>query len=358
MSTKQTIMIMAAGTGGHVFPGLALAESLTKKDIKVIWLGTPNGMEQKWVEKSKIPFYKISIAGLRGNGLVGWLKSPFNIMTAFWQARKIMQSLKPNLVLGMGGFVCGPGGLAAKSLGISLVLHEQNAIPGMTNKWLAIFANKIITAFPQKKITGKKVCQIGNPIRAGLEGLATPTSQKPFNILVIGGSRGALILNEKVPQALALLSAEQRPKIVHQTGQKTLKQAQDFYYKAKVKAQIVPFIDDMAKAYSRADLVICRSGALTISELMAVARPAIMIPYPYAVDDHQTKNAKVLVELQGGEIIKQTELTPQILAQKLTYWLDEIKLKSASKSIRKGDVFKATDKITHIILQELKQGQK
>ncbi len=355
---QKTIMIMAGGTGGHVFPGIALAKNLTDKGIKVVWLGTLGGMEKHWVEQEKIPFYKISIKGLRGNGLIGWLKAPVNVVRAWWQARKIMKSIQPDLVLGMGGFVCGPGGIAAKSLKISLVLHEQNAIPGLTNKLLAPFAKQVLTAFPQKKITGEKVLQVGNPIRLGLEDLPKVQAQAPFKILVLGGSRGALALNEKIPQALALLPISKRPEIIHQTGKEKLQQTKEFYLTAEVKAQVVPFIDDMVAAYSQADLVICRAGALTISELIAAARPAIMIPFPYAADDHQTANAKVLVGLQGGEIALQKDLTPEALAKKIHYWLDRKRLQLASDRIREksfSQYHQATENITKILLQHLQK---
>ena len=346
------VLIMAGGTGGHVFPGIAIAEALKQQAVAVSWLGTEGGMEEAWVKQAQIPFNKISIKGLRGNGLAGWLKAPVNVTRAWSQARKIMQQEKPDLVLGMGGFVCGPGGLAAKSLGIPLVLHEQNAIPGLTNKLLAPLAKKVITAFPQQKITGRHVEQIGNPVRAGLEDIATVQASEQCHLLVLGGSRGALALNETLPKALAMLPEHQRPTITHQTGQKTLAEAQQAYLQSGVQAEVVPFIDDMLSAYAKADMVLSRSGALTVSELMATARPAVMVPYPHAVDDHQTANAQALVDLHGGEVIQQTELTAERLLNALKQWcLESEKRVTASASIRAQAKTQATQKIVAILLK-------
>ncbi len=350
------VMIMAGGTGGHVFPGIAIAAELNKQGVDVTWLGTQGGMEAQWVEQAQIPFQAISIKGLRGNGLAGWLKAPLNVSRAWWQARKIMQQQQPDLVLGMGGFVCGPGGLASKTLGIPLVLHEQNAIPGLTNKLLAPLAKKVITAFPQDKIKGKQVVQIGNPVRSGLEATPVVEPKPSCNLLVVGGSRGALALNETLPQALALLPEEQRPTVTHQTGEKTLKQAQQAYQQSAVEADVVAFIDDMQAAYANADMLLCRSGALTVSELMATARPAIMVPYPYAVDDHQTANAQALVELQGGEVIQQSDLTAERLAEALKSWcLQPDKRVAASNEIRKRAQTQATEKIAALIMDLMKR---
>lgn len=332
------IVIMAGGTGGHVFPGIAIAHELQARGFAVHWLGTAGGLERNWVEKAGLEISEIQIKGLRGNGALGWLKAPFNILRARAQAKAILKAQQPDLVLGMGGFVCGPGGLAAKSLGIALFVHEQNAIPGMTNKLLAKFADSVMTGFEQSILTGKNVLLMGNPVRQGLEQtpvLEASNSKKRLNLLVLGGSRGALVINQTLPKALALLPKEHRPVVLHQTGDKTLEQTKAFYADAGVQAEIVPFIDDMLSAYAQADLVLCRAGALTVSELMAAARPAIMVPYPYAVDDHQTLNAQALVALQGGEVLQESVMTPKRLADALTVWLqDETQRIQASQSIR------------------------
>lgn len=352
MKESKKVLIMAGGTGGHVFPGIALAEALKQENVEVFWLGTQGGMEATWVNNACIPLHNISIKGLRGNGLKGWLKAPFNIIKARAQAKKIMQQIQPDLVLGMGGFVCGPGGLAAKSLGIPLVLHEQNAIPGLTNKLLAPFADLVIAAFPQNKIRGKNVVTIGNPVRKGLEDVEQVENTQPCHLLVLGGSRGALALNETLPKALALMDDSIRPVVKHQTGEKTLAQAEQAYKDSGVQAEVVPFIDNMLVAYASADMLLCRSGALTISELMASARPAIMVPYPHAVDDHQTANAQALVDLDGGEIIQQADLTPERLAVALTDWCENPEKRvKASLSIRIQAKTQATEKIVKELMK-------
>jgi len=346
MKESKKVLIMAGGTGGHVFPGIALAEALAKQNVEVFWLGTEGGMEATWVNNASIPLNTISIKGLRGNGLKGWLQAPFNILKARSQAKEIMHTIQPDLVLGMGGFVCGPGGLAAKSLGIPLVLHEQNAIPGLTNKILARFADLVIAAFPQIKIRGKHVITIGNPVRQGLEDIEPVENTQPCHLLVLGGSRGALALNETLPKALALMDESIRPVVRHQTGEKTLEQAKQAYKEANIQADVVPFIDNMLLAYASADMLLCRSGALTVSELMACARPAIMVPYPHAVDDHQTANAQALVNLEGGEIIQQKDLTPKRLAQALTAWCENPEKRvDASLKIRTQAHTQATERI-------------
>ena len=347
----STVMIMAGGTGGHVFPGIALAEALKQQGVKVIWLGTVGGMESTWVNNAKIPLNTISIKGLRGNGLIGWLKAPINVIRAWSEAKAIMKKEQPDLVLGMGGFVCGPGGLAAKSLGIPLVLHEQNAIPGLTNKLLAPLAKKVIAAFPQQAIKGDHVVTIGNPVRAGLEDLQEVEDTQPCHLLVIGGSRGALVLNETLPKALALMDESDRPIVTHQSGEKTLQQTEKAYAESGMSARVMPFIDDMQRAYAKADLVLCRSGALTVSELIAAARPAIMVPYPHAVDDHQTANANILVNLGGADLIQQSDLTPEKLAEILVVWCQNAeKRATASQQIRQQAVHNATDKIVTLLM--------
>lgn len=352
---NKKIMIMAGGTGGHVFPGIAIADALTTQNIDTVWLGTDGGMESKWVNDANIPLYNISIKGLRGNGIKGWLMAPINVFRAWRQARKIMQQQTPDLVLGMGGFVCGPGGLAAKSLGIPLVLHEQNAIPGLTNKLLAPLARVVITAFEQNKIKGKHVQTIGNPVRKGLQEIETVENTQPCHLLVLGGSRGALALNETLPKALALMDEEIRPVVKHQAGEKTLAQAQQAYAEAGTTAEVVPFIDNMLLAYAQADMLLCRSGALTVSELMAVARPAIMVPYPHAVDDHQTANAQALVDIGGGQVIQQTELSAERLAEVLTAWCVNTERRvKASQSIRDKAQQDATQKIIEILIGIMK----
>jgi len=354
MTKSKKVLIMAGGTGGHVFPGIALAQALQEKNIEVVWLGTEGGMEATWVNNAQIPLFTISIKGLRGNGLVGWLKAPINVTRAWLQAKSLMKKIQPDLVLGMGGFVCGPGGMAAKWLGIPLVVHEQNAIPGLTNKLLAPFAKLVITAFPQNKIKGKNVVNIGNPVREGLENIEVVENTQPCHLLVLGGSRGALALNETLPKALALMDESIRPVVKHQTGEKTLQQAKQAYAEAGIQADVLPFIDNMLLAYASADMLLCRSGALTVSELIACARPAIMVPYPHAVDDHQSANAQALLDLDGGEIIQQSQLTPEVLATALTIWCEQPEKRvTASMNIRYQAKTEAKEKIVEELLKIL-----
>lgn len=345
------VMVMAGGTGGHVFPGIAIAHALQAHGVECVWLGTQGGMEKNWVEQAGLPFHAISIQGLRGNGWWGWLKAPLNVTRAWWQARKIMQLEKPDLVVGMGGFVCGPGGLAARTLGITLVLHEQNAVPGLTNRLLAPLAREVICAFTQNRLRGAKVVTLGNPVRAGLETVPPLTAKSACHLLVLGGSRGALVLNQIVPQALALLPPDKRPTVTHQTGSKTLQEAQEAYAQAGVEADVVAFIDEMTTAYAQADMVISRAGALTVSELMATARPAIMVPYALAVDDHQRANAEALVAMGGGEVILQRDLSAPGLAAALAAWCEDTERRvAASARLREVSPKAVTEQIVARLL--------
>jgi UDP-N-acetylglucosamine--N-acetylmuramyl-(pentapeptide) pyrophosphoryl-undecaprenol N-acetylglucosamine transferase len=359
--TKKCLTIMAGGTGGHVFPGIAIAQHLKEKGVAVKWMGTQGGLEKKWVEHAGIEFEAISIKGLRGNGLKGWLLAPIHIFRAFTQARKILKNQSADLVLGMGGFVCGPGGLAAKSLGLPLVIHEQNAIAGLTNKLLSPISTKVITAFDAKGLSSSKVIKLGNPVRESFEQIPVLTRKKsPLNLLVLGGSRGAQALNQTLPKALAILGNHFELQVLHQSGEKGFDEAKQVYLEsalpAHIQVDLKPFIDDMASAYEQADLVLCRSGALTVSELMAVARPAIMVPYPHAVDDHQTDNAQALVDMAGGEIVKQVDLSPEVLANLLRKWLQDHVLRTeASMNIRLSSPKQATEKISEKLLELMKE---
>jgi UDP-N-acetylglucosamine--N-acetylmuramyl-(pentapeptide) pyrophosphoryl-undecaprenol N-acetylglucosamine transferase len=333
MKALNRVVIMAGGTGGHVFPGIALAQAFAERGIACHWLGTQGGMEAHWVSQAQIPFSAISIKGLRGNGLKGWLLAPIKVWRAFLQARRILKQQAPELVIGMGGFVCGPGGLAARSLGIPLILHEQNAIAGLTNRLLAPLARYVFCGFEQTSLRGENVEVIGNPVRAEIEAVTPLSAPLPRHILVIGGSRGARALNETVPQALANIATEQRPSVVHQTGQADVAATQARYQALGVAAEVVPFIDNMAQAYQQAGLVIARSGALTVSELMCAGRPAILVPFPFAVDDHQTANAQVMVELEAATLIQQNVLDAQILEQAIRDKLDHADSIAASQRL-------------------------
>ncbi|HEV2614053.1 MAG TPA: undecaprenyldiphospho-muramoylpentapeptide beta-N-acetylglucosaminyltransferase [Gammaproteobacteria bacterium] len=309
MSIKK-VLIMAGGTGGHIFPGIALANGFKEKNIEVVWLGNQNSMEAKLVPSHNITFYSIAIQPLRGKGLIQKLKFPVNLLHAVLEARKIIQEIKPDIIISMGGYVAGPGGIAAKLCGIPLMIHESNSIAGMTNKYLAKIATKIFTGFPNVLPKG---IFTGNPVRAEIENIikTSDDSQHKLNVLIIGGSRGAKALNDIVPEAIKLLPENIKPNIFHQTGEGGMA---DY---GNIPATVVPFIHNIAEQYSWADIIICRAGALTLAEITSVGIPAILIPYPHAVDDHQTKNADYLVKNHAADLLPQSELTPRRLADTL-----------------------------------------
>lgn len=325
--TKPTLL-MAGGTGGHIFPALALASLLEAQGEPVVWLGSSNSMEAQRVPEAGIPFYEISISGLRGKGAKTLLLAPFKLVASLWQAIKILRQVKPSRVIGFGGFASGPGGLAAWLLRIPLYIHEQNALPGMTNKSLALLAKRVFTAFPQAFAGNKKVTCIGNPVRENLLAVPAPTEryalrEGPLQILVVGGSLGAQILNTSVPAALALLVKDQLPKnqlpiIRHQTGKNHAQTTQALYDEVPELAdqlEVTRFIEDMAEAFAWADLVICRAGALTIAELAVVGVASILVPFPFAVDDHQTHNARFLADAGAALLVPQPQLTAKFLAE-------------------------------------------
>ncbi len=313
------IIIMAGGTGGHVYPGLAVAEALRERGIEVSWLGTRRGLESQLVPKAGFAIDYIAIAGLRGKGVAGWLLAPLRLTLALVQAVGVMWRRRPAAVLGMGGFVTGPGGVAAKLLGKPLLIHEQNALAGLTNRWLSRIADAVLEAFPGTFAPKANVMHTGNPVRTAIAAVAEPQlryAQRngPLRLFVVGGSLGATALNETVPQAVALLSPEQRPLIRHQTGQKNFEAAQRAYLAAGVTGELLAYVDDMAAMYEWADLVICRAGALTVSELAAAGLPALLVPYPHAVDDHQTVNGRYLTKAGAALMVQQSELAAPRLA--------------------------------------------
>lgn len=316
MTTASPIHVLIAtgGTGGHVYPALAVAEELMSRGVQVSWMGTQKGMESKILSSTSIPLYFISVSGLRGKGLAGWLLAPFKLSFAILQAILIINKHKPNVVLGMGGFVSGPGGLASWLLRKPLVIHEQNTIAGMTNKVLSKIASQVAQAFPGTFDENTGPLYVGNPVRSDIEKIPPPGQRfkkrddSTINVLVLGGSLGAKALNDTLPGVFKQLDKSCSLNIIHQTGLKHLKSAQQSYSDAAVNARVVDYIDDMCEVYQWADLVICRSGALTVSEIAAVGLAAIFIPYPYAVDDHQYFNAKFLVDARAAKIIRQSEM--------------------------------------------------
>lgn len=321
------ILILAGGTGGHIFPALAVAEYLRARDHQVEWLGTPAGLEADIVPAAGIEIHWLTVRGLRGKGLAGWLLAPWRVLRAVWQARGILRRVRPAVVLGMGGFVSGPGGLAAWLSGRPLVVHEQNAVPGLTNKLLARLARRRLEAFPGSFAAARRAEHVGNPVRDAITGMAPPEARdtgrhEPLRILVLGGSQGALALNRVVPDALGKLAGVSVD-VRHQTGRRTLQAAREAYAEAGVTARVEPFIDDMAEAYGWADLVICRAGAMTVAELAAAGVGSILVPFPSAVDDHQTANARYLADREAAVIVQQRDLSADYLARLLRDFADD-----------------------------------
>jgi len=311
------VLIAAGGTGGHVYPALAVADYLRDQNVKVTWVGTEKGLEYRVVPAANIPLEIISISGLRGKGLLNLFFVPLKLIVAIVQAVKIFVRIKPDVVLGMGGFVSGPCGLAAFILRKPLYLHEQNAIPGLTNKVLSYIATTVMQAFPNSFKGNKNIITLGNPIRKDISIITNPEERMAerkdkIHVLIIGGSLGAQALNENVPQALSEVTKELQPDVWHQTGKNKLQSTIENYKKLNVEARVTEFIENMAEAYAWADLVICRAGALTISELANAGVGAILVPYPYAVDDHQTANAAYLTNVSAAILIQQEQLVPKL----------------------------------------------
>ncbi|MAF84509.1 MAG: undecaprenyldiphospho-muramoylpentapeptide beta-N-acetylglucosaminyltransferase [Gammaproteobacteria bacterium] len=316
------ILIMAGGTGGHVFPALAVARALQGCDQQVVWLGSRHGIENELVPREGFPLEATRVSGLRGKGIWSWCLAPLKLLLAIYDALRVVIRLRPKLVLGMGGFASGPGGLAAWMLGKPLIIHEQNSVAGLTNRLLAGFAREVLEAFPGSFSAGITVRLVGNPVRQAIAALPEPSVRLagragPIRVLVLGGSQGARVLNELVPLAVSLLGADQQCEVWHQSGRTDFTQTRATYKSAGLDVRVEAFIDNVAECYGWADLVICRAGALTISELTAAGLGAILVPYPSAVDDHQTKNARYLVAASAAVLIPQSELTAELLATEL-----------------------------------------
>lgn len=314
------VLIMAGGTGGHVFPALACAREFQARGYRVHWLGTPRGIENELVPAAGLPLHLIQVSGLRGKGKLSLLKAPFQLIKALWQARKVVRELEPVCVLGMGGYVTGPGGLAARLSGAPLIIHEQNAVAGTANRSLVPFASRVCEAFPNTFAGSAKRRTTGNPVREELF-LETPRASlrnRQPRLLILGGSLGAEPLNKLLPEALALVPAELRPEVFHQAGKQHDEVTGERYRSAGVEAQVAPFIKDMARAYAWADLVVCRAGALTISELAAAGLPSFLVPLPHAIDDHQTRNADYLAKEGAAVLLPQGSTDAATLAAQLT----------------------------------------
>lgn len=342
----KTALVMAGGTGGHIFPGLAVAEALRARGWRVHWLGAPGSMESQLVPPRGFPLETIEFGGVRGKGAKTLLLLPLRLAKAFWQSLQVVRRVRPQVVVGLGGYITFPGGIMSVLLGKPLVLHEQNSIAGMANKLLAAFAARAYSAFPHVL---KKAEWIGNPLREAF--LRQPAPEErfagrsgPLKVLVVGGSLGAKALNDIVPKALALLEPQQRPYVLHQSGAKQIDELHANYAAAGVQAELTPFIEDTADAFAEADLVICRAGASTVTEIAAVGAPAVFVPFPFAVDDHQTTNAKFLVDAGGGWLVPQRDLTPESLAE-LLRTLDRAALLQRAVAARRLAKTQATEQM-------------
>jgi UDP-N-acetylglucosamine--N-acetylmuramyl-(pentapeptide) pyrophosphoryl-undecaprenol N-acetylglucosamine transferase len=354
---RPTLLVMAGGTGGHIFPGIAVAQALVKQGWNIHWLGTAERMEAELVPKNGFPISFINMAGVRNKNWQTWLKTPFKILQSVFQSIQILRKVKPDVVLGMGGYASAPGGVAAWLLGIPLVLHEQNAVAGMSNRFLSYLATRTLSAFPgafSNRVTSKVV---GNPLRSEIIAIENVMPEKPATskkVLVVGGSLGAKILNDVVPQAMKQIKV-QSIDVWHQTGggneQSVLKSYQD-YGLPEEKVKVTEFIDNMAAAYKWADVVICRAGALTVSELAMAAKPAIFVPLPHAVDDHQTKNAMYLVNCGAAKLIAQKEFNGTTLGQMLnSLFISDKVLQQMSKAAHNAAHADATNLVASACIE-------
>ena len=348
---KKTAVVMAGGTGGHIFPGLAVAAALRAKGWSVHWLGGPNSMESQLVPPQGIPFHSVDFGGVRGKGVATLVRMPLRMASAIQQSRAVLRSIQPDVVVGLGGYITAPAGLVCALSGTALILHEQNSVPGMANKWLAKFAKKVFTAYPNvlgntAQAPGNqdgKVRWVGNPLRATFLQQPPPAKRMAdragaLKLLVVGGSLGAKALNDTVPQALALLDATHRPEVAHQSGTKQIDALRTSYAQAGVDASLLPFIDDTAQAFAEADVVVCRAGASTVTELAAVGAAAVFVPFPHAVDDHQTTNARYLADADAAWLQPQDQFTPQWLA-------DFLKTVTRTQLLEKAQKAKAMEKL-------------
>lgn len=356
------VLIMAGGTGGHVFPALAVARLLREWQCEVTWMGTQKGLEARIVPANGFPIEWLTVAGLRGKGVLAWLLAPLRLLVALRQALAIVRRRRPAVVLGVGGFATGPGGVAAWMLGKPLVIHEQNAIAGLTNRLLTRFARDVLEGFPGSFPARVRAQCVGNPVRRDISALPAPEQrlqarQGPVRLLVFGGSLGAARLNDAVPRAIAALPAHLRPEVWHQAGERGHAQAVASYTSAGVTGRIDPFIEDMAGAYAWADLVICRAGALTVSELAAVGLPAILVPFPAAVDDHQTFNARYLTDAGAAILIADADLTPERLARELeALCADRSRLLEMARRARTRAMPEAAETLAQAVLKAAEAG--
>lgn len=361
MAERKTrrVLIMAGGTGGHVFPALATAEALRAQGIEVAWLGTAAGIEAEVVPRAGIPLHCIQVQGVRGKGRLRQLLAPLGLLLALWQALGVFRQVRPDVVLGMGGFASGPGGLIAWLLRKPLVIHEQNAVAGTTNRILARFATRVLQAFPGAFGGKDRGEVVGNPVRGPILQLAAPEQrfaerQGPLRLLVVGGSLGAQAINRLLPQTLAQLAEEERPQVWHQAGKRNIEETRAAYAAVAVDARVEPFIERMEEAWGWADLVICRAGALTVSELAIAGVASILVPLPHAIDDHQSANAGFLHEAGAGIRVAQGELTPARLLQLLAQLGSRQQLLNMARAARALARPEASERVARVCVGVMK----
>ena len=348
------VMIMAGGTGGHVFPALAVAKVLRERGIPVVWLGSVGGMETRLVPANGFELERVDVSGLRGKGMVSWLRAPFRLIGAVNQARGILKRVKPRVVLGAGGFASGPGGIAAWLARIPLLVHEQNAVAGLTNRCLARVATQVFEAFPGSFGTRIKAVCIGNPVRPDIAAVAPPGIRLAgrsglLRLLILGGSQGAQRLNALLPQALARIAPAARPEVRHQAGERGFELTKRAYQELQVDATVVAFIDDMAAAYTWSDLAVCRAGALTITELQAAGLAAVLVPFPAAVDDHQTKNAQVMVRIGAARLVQERDLDAESLSRLIVELAgDRARLRTMAEAARSTAITDAAARLAEV----------
>ncbi len=340
------VLIMAGGTGGHIFPGLAVAAELRQRGVPVVWLGAAGGLETRLVPQAGIELETLRIGGIRGKGWLTMLGAPLRILRAVYQACAVLRRVRPRSVLSMGGYAAGPGGIAAWLLRRPLLVHEQNRIPGVTNRVLAKLSRKILCGFSDAFAHDARAFWVGNPVRREISEIAAPatrfaTRDGAPRLLILGGSLGAQALNTRVPQALARLASAQRPDVRHQCGTKHVDAARAAYSNAGVVATVEPFIADMAAAYAWADLVICRAGALTVAELAAAGIGAVLVPFPFAVDDHQTRNGETLVAADAALLLPESSASAERIAEILGELLPDrarlLAMANAARTLAKPD---------------------
>ena len=337
--SRGTVMFVAGGTGGHVFPALAVATEMRARGYQLSWIGTERGIEHRLVPAAGIELNLVKVSGLRGSGLGRKIRAPFMLVSALWQCWQVLRRVRPGLVVGFGGFVAGPTGLAARMRKIPLVIHEQNAVAGTTNRILAKFSARVLAAFPGA-LNGAEIT--GNPVREGLSKLVPAELGRPPRLLVLGGSQGALSLNRELPACFAQLA--EKPRVIHQCGERWLEQTRQFYADAGIEAEVVAFIEDMGEAYQWANLMVCRAGAMTVSELAVAGKPALFIPFPYAIDDHQTANGNWLVQQGAARLLQESELASQGAAL-LQEMLDPQQLENLTRSASSLEPADATARI-------------